>query len=373
MIKESKKIKIKIFFFSPLVIMISSLFSSCALLSLLEESETIDLNNSKTFWIDSSGFMNRRISIGGTAIHYIDYGGEGTTLIFLAGLGNSAHIFDEFAPKFTNDFHVIAITRRGFGESGKSKDGYETERLAADIKDLIDSLQLDKIVLVGHSIAGDEISEFAARFPNRAEAIIYLDAAYDRSGSTMRLMTLALLGYAPPTPPAPDDDEKFSQQNYREYLKKIYGVYWPVSEVTAIKKFDSSGYFEKDVAPASVNLKIVQGENEPIYSKIKIPALAFYSTERNLETDFSWTADMFIGRGAIETKAMRYLHAQQNWEKEQREKLKEELEGVKIIEVRGASHYVFISHPNLIEQEIRMFLTKNISGNNLYHKNNKKE
>lgn len=341
------------------LILISAMNSSCSLLALIEDTETIvQSNDEKKFWIDSSGFENRKLSIGGTSIHYIDYGGSGRTIVFLSGLGNSAHIFDEFAPKFADNFRVVAITRRGFGESGKPKDGYETDRLTDDIKDLLDSLQLEKVILIGHSVAGDELSDFAARYPQRTEAIIYLEAAYDRSNTTLRLLTLAIAGQAPPNPPNADDEEKISRQAYREYLKNLYGVYWPMSEISATRCFDSAGAYLRDVSSAAVNLKIVHGEKEPDYESIKSPALAIYAVERNLETDFSWTKKMFIGRGAVETKAMRYLHAQQNWEKSEREKLKEELSGVKIIEISGASHYVFISHSDLVEREIKKFLSE---------------
>lgn len=39
-----------------------------------------------------------RVQVNGAQLHYIDHGGTGPTMIFLAGLGNSAHIWDEFAP-----------------------------------------------------------------------------------------------------------------------------------------------------------------------------------------------------------------------------------------------------------------------------------
>ena len=53
----------------------------------------------------------------GVRLHYLDFGGTGQPLVFLAGLGNTAHAYDDFAPAFTDRFHVVALTRRGFGES----------------------------------------------------------------------------------------------------------------------------------------------------------------------------------------------------------------------------------------------------------------
>src|SRR5580658_9229787 len=49
----------------------------------------------------------------GVRLEYLDFGGTGEPLVLLAGIGNTAHAYDDFAPGFTDRFHVIAITRRG--------------------------------------------------------------------------------------------------------------------------------------------------------------------------------------------------------------------------------------------------------------------
>jgi hypothetical protein len=65
--------------------------------------------------------VSRMIPIGpGVALEVVDWGGRGAPLVFLAGLGNTAHVFDTFAPQFTDHFHVVGITRRGFGASASA-------------------------------------------------------------------------------------------------------------------------------------------------------------------------------------------------------------------------------------------------------------
>src|SRR5258707_434545 len=66
-------------------------------------------------------------------LEVLDFGGRGPALVFLAGFGNTAHVFDGFAPQFTNRYHVFAITRRGFGASSRPDTGYDTGTLAHDI------------------------------------------------------------------------------------------------------------------------------------------------------------------------------------------------------------------------------------------------
>ena len=48
-------------------------------------------------------------------LEVLDFGGTGRPIVLLAGLGNTAHVFDEFAPGLAGLGHVYAITRRGFG------------------------------------------------------------------------------------------------------------------------------------------------------------------------------------------------------------------------------------------------------------------
>lgn len=114
-------------------------------------------------------------------LEVLDWGGTGRPMVFLAGLGNDAHVFDSFAPKFTSHFHVYGITRRGFGASSKPApdDGnYSADRLGDDVLAVMNALKLERPILVGHSLAGEELSSIGSRFPDKVAALIYLDAGY---------------------------------------------------------------------------------------------------------------------------------------------------------------------------------------------------
>ena len=56
-------------------------------------------------------------------LEVLDWGGSGQPVILLTGLGNNAHVYDEFAPKLTASHHVYGITRRGFGASSHPDSG----------------------------------------------------------------------------------------------------------------------------------------------------------------------------------------------------------------------------------------------------------
>ena len=117
----------------------------------------------------------------GVELEVLDWGGSGPPLVFLAGMGFTAHDFDAFALRFVPAHHVYAITRRGFGASSKpAPDGsnYSANRLGDDVLAVMDTLKLDRPVLAGHSLAGEELSSVATRHPEKLAGVVYLDAAY---------------------------------------------------------------------------------------------------------------------------------------------------------------------------------------------------
>jgi len=107
------------------------------------------------------------VRVNGIRLHYLDWGGSGPTLIFLTGMGSSAYIFSRIAPRFTDRFRVLALTRRGHGESDYPDTGYDADTLIEDIRLFMDALHI-------------ETAAFAGTYPNKVEKLIYLDALDDR-------------------------------------------------------------------------------------------------------------------------------------------------------------------------------------------------
>jgi pimeloyl-ACP methyl ester carboxylesterase len=66
------------------------------------------------------------------------------------------------------------------GESDRPPGGYDTSTRVEDIRCFLDTLRIPKTALIGHSMAGDELTLFATRHPDRVSKLVYLDAAYDR-------------------------------------------------------------------------------------------------------------------------------------------------------------------------------------------------
>jgi pimeloyl-ACP methyl ester carboxylesterase len=112
----------------------------------------------------------------GVALEVLDWGGSGRPVVLLAGNGQTAHSFDDFAPKLAQYYHVYGITRRGFGGSSKPATGYRTDRRADDVLAVMDSLRIERPVLAGHSMGGEELSSISNRHAERAAGFVYLDA-----------------------------------------------------------------------------------------------------------------------------------------------------------------------------------------------------
>jgi pimeloyl-ACP methyl ester carboxylesterase len=109
-------------------------------------------------------------------LEVVDFGGTGRPLVLLPGYGGTAHSFPQFSTDLTTKYHVYGITQRGFGLSSTPASGYGAERLGDDVVAVIDALKLVRPVLVGESVAGEELSSVATFHPEKVAGLIYLDA-----------------------------------------------------------------------------------------------------------------------------------------------------------------------------------------------------
>lgn len=170
--------------------------------------------------MDLSPHKSGYVSANGVRLHYLDWGGSGPALVFIPGMGCTAHIFDRFAPRFTDRNRVLALTRRGHGESDYPETGYDPDTLAEDLRQFLDALEIDQVILAGHSMAYVELSRFAHLFPDRVLKLVWIDAAYDRTNPEDQevLASNPLPKMTPPWPSEPID----SAEEYAATLKRLY-------------------------------------------------------------------------------------------------------------------------------------------------------
>lgn len=279
------------------------------------------------------------------SLELLDWGGNGTPMLFLSGLGNSAHIFDDFAPKFTDKFHVYALTRRGFGASSQPKKGYDIKTLSQDIISVIEQLHLKKVILVGHSIAGEEMTKIGNDYPDRIEKIIYLDAAYDRT-------LLANQSKPMPDDPIPNATDSISIQTIKKFWKKLRGVNFPNEELQQIMVFSKEGKYLKNVTPDAIDGLIFGSIIRPEYATVKCPSLAIYAKYDSPKGPFPF----YDALDSInKNKANQFFPVWSKISMESSDRfLKESKNGI-VKKIKGL-HYIFISNSDETEKSMRNFL-----------------
>jgi pimeloyl-ACP methyl ester carboxylesterase len=271
------------------------------------------INSSSEAPSDKSPHKSAFVTANGIRMNYLDWGGTGDFLILLAGLGNDAHVFDEIAPSFTDKYHVIGLTRRGFGETERPASGYDTATRVEDIRAFMDAMKITRAHLVGHSLAGDEMTLFAATYPQRVIKMVYLDAAYDRRKNFT--CTSDQPGGMPPN------------------LKRIVGE---ALNCPGWEKIVAPDMPPPDVVNVQVSIMRSAKDFHPDYTKITAPSLAIYSD-----------IDLPEPPGKLDEETQKKFNV---WWKEKGsanfragvDQFRKEMKNGQIVEIKGATHYVFV-------------------------------
>jgi len=116
--------------------------------------------------------------INGTRLHLLDWGGEGSPVIFLPGGCDTPYVFDDIASRLSKQFHVYGLTSRGCATSGQADDGYSLDLQIDDVIGLLDGLDIERASFVGHSSGAGKLVRLARRFPNRVQRLVLLDPIY---------------------------------------------------------------------------------------------------------------------------------------------------------------------------------------------------
>jgi non-heme chloroperoxidase len=295
----------------------------------------------------------------GVKLEVLDWGGTGRPLVFLASLGDTAHAFDQFAPKFTGKYHVYGITRRGFGESSNptpNNDNYSSDRLGDDVLAVIVALHLDKPVLVGHSIAGEEMSSIGSRHPKKVSGLIYLEcsgpyAFYDRAHGDLQLDMIDVRnkieqllpgGGDPSAPMQPTEALLASFPQLEKELQAQLKLQQAVAPPTASPSLPQ----DQHPTTASVFAAIVSGEHK--YTEIKVPCLAFFAVPHDLSAVFPSDAARHAAVVAADLERQTRLA----------NAFEAGVPSAKVVRLRNANHYVFRSNEAEVLRAMNDFLSK---------------
>ncbi len=108
--------------------------------------------------------------------------GYGAPLILLHGNGESSGYFVNQIDRFANEYRVIAVDTRGHGASPRGNKPFTLETFADDLKNLLDSLNIEKANILGFSDGGNIAVIFALKYPERVASLVLNGANLFPSG-----------------------------------------------------------------------------------------------------------------------------------------------------------------------------------------------
>jgi non-heme chloroperoxidase len=293
--------------------------SALALVALAQESRS---------WRDPSTHRVQFVAVAdGVRLEVLDWKGSGRPIVLLAGSGNTAHVFDGFAEKLTGSGRVYGITRRGYGASTHPVWGYDDQQLADDVLRVLDSLRIRKPVLVGHSMAGGELTTLGNQHSDRLAGLVYLDALGDPR------------------------DWPASDPAYMELFRKLPeamrtprpgDIPLPESE-----RRSQSGYSSSQ----AIHDAIGAGQKKRDYSNIRVPVLAVFEFPRPTpppgyqpKNDEEWSA------------IRAYTNATTPYVERWVNNLKSGVPEAQIVDLPEAGHFVFLTKEADVLRELRAFV-----------------
>jgi pimeloyl-ACP methyl ester carboxylesterase len=295
----------------------------------------------------------------GVSLEVLDWGGMGPAVVLLSGIGNTGHVYDDFAPRLTAaGFHVYAVTRRGFGASSAPVEGYTFGRLTTDIVAVIDALAIVRPLVVGHSSAGEELNVLGREHASRVAGLVYLDAAVNRTRTPLPEYQAAA-GVLPP-PPQPTAVEQSSYAGMLRYFARIGAAVRPEGEIRATRLIGPEGQIggQRPLDPAvqQAVVAMLRKPEAPGWEQLKVPALALFPVPGRVEDlMMPWyeAADPAL-RAKVEVFYNVTRERSARWAAE----FRSSVPGARIVEVPGGTHYVFLSNREEVLGEIVRFASE---------------
>jgi len=284
----------------------------------------------------------------GVQLEVLDWGGTGRPLILLTGLGNQARVFDKFASDLSARYHVYGITRRGFGNSSAPQPdatNYTVARLGEDVIAVIDALHLNKPIVAGHSIAGEELSYIAVHHPEKVAGLIYLDAGYpyalyDEANGVLIMDAVELR----------DQLLQLTEDSAADplkYLDDLKASLQRVDKEVAQERQDMQG-----MPPQPPNAEKVPPIQSAIlngvekFTTFRVPALVIFADPHDLSSEF---------KDDPKTQAVMQASDTRNTER-QASAFERQVPSAHVVRIPNADHYVFQSNEADVLREMNNFI-----------------
>jgi pimeloyl-ACP methyl ester carboxylesterase len=123
-----------------------------------------------------AGFESRTVATPDGANIFVRYGGAGPAVVLLHGFGDTGVMWGPLAAQLARTHTVIVPDLRGMGRSSKPAAGYDKRSQAADVRTVVTSLEQDRTAVVGHDIGTMVAYAYAARYPDKVDKLVVMDA-----------------------------------------------------------------------------------------------------------------------------------------------------------------------------------------------------
>jgi pimeloyl-ACP methyl ester carboxylesterase len=120
-------------------------------------------------------FQVSQVPANGTQIH-VRVGGKGPAVILIHGFGDTGDMWAKLAADLARDHTVVVPDLRGMGLSARPADGYDKWTEAADMRAVLEALGIDRADVVGHDIGTMVAYAYAARYRDKTEKLVVMDA-----------------------------------------------------------------------------------------------------------------------------------------------------------------------------------------------------
>lgn len=263
--------------------------------------------------------------------------GEGEPVLLVHGFGDRKEHWRAQFGDLSEHFKVIRFDNRGAGKSDRPNGVYTMELFADDIASLLDYLKIKKIHIIGHSLGGMIVQNFALKYPQKINKIVLIST---------------IAGVTPPGVP-PDQGIEWYVNNaikdfrarqtdplnfFLEHAKKSYSKeFWKQMKENPKKKFHNIWTVED-----LVEEKTIYGPTERDYIHLG-EALKTHNTYDRLNE----IKNEVLIITAAKDKSIPKLLSQ---------RIHEKLPNSRFIVVENAGHQLILEYPHIINQHIIKFL-----------------
>jgi pimeloyl-ACP methyl ester carboxylesterase len=244
---------------------------------------------------------------------YYEIHGQGEPIVLLHSGGADLRDWQFIAPQLTQNYRVITFDGRG---AGKSPPLLEPANFVADLKNLLDHLQIERAVLVGHSIGGQIASDFALADPDRVSKLV--------------LVAPGLSGH------------QFSPE-IQEWFRRVWDAAPDVEKMTQISL-------------AQCPYRVVMSSPQ----RDLMVAMTEHNTKRSLEwktTEMRWAQPPTIERlPELQTETLFMIGTQDMADNLHTAELFQQVPNIQFDWIEGADHMPTLTHADRIGRSICEFL-----------------